>query len=225
MKKNRSDGQETRQKLLAAAAEIFAKKGFWETTHVDICGKAETNIAAVNYHFGSKETLYIEAWKYSFQKSIAKYPPDGGISPHTSVYKRLRGRILAFMQRVADPESNDFDIMHKEMANPTGLLDDTIEKATDPLEEDMKSIFQELLGDKVSEKQIRFCRMSVMGQCFGPMLHLRHSRSNPPVEGPRKMPLDFRIEELAEHIISFSLAGMKSIRKDAEKTKKKSHKE
>ncbi|MHB1378998.1 MAG: TetR/AcrR family transcriptional regulator, partial [Desulfurivibrionaceae bacterium] len=55
MRKQRSDGQETRQNLLAAAGEIFAAKGFRETTIAEICKQAEANTAAVSYHFGSKE--------------------------------------------------------------------------------------------------------------------------------------------------------------------------
>jgi len=224
MKKQRTDGQETRQKLLVAASEVFAKKGFWETTNADICEKAKANTAAVNYHFGSKENLYIEAWKYSFGKSIKAYPPDGGVSPEATVQERLRGRILSFMQRIADPEAHDFEIIHKEMANPTGLLTETIEKAIGPIEQDFKSIFQELLGNRSSEQQIRFCQMSVMGQCFGPMLHLRQSKAEPAVPLPRKLPFDFGIEELAEHITQFSLVGINGIRQETEKTQGNSKK-
>ena len=61
MKIPREDTARTRGKLLAAAGEIFAEKGFRETTIAEICLKAGTNVAAVNYHFGSKEALYSEA--------------------------------------------------------------------------------------------------------------------------------------------------------------------
>jgi AcrR family transcriptional regulator len=121
-KKQRKDAQETRQRLLAAAAEVFAQRGYWEATHVEICQKAKANTAAVNYHFGSKENLYVESWKYAFEKSVEAHPPEGGIAPEAPVEERLRGRILAFMQRIADPDNYEVEILHKEMANPTGLL-------------------------------------------------------------------------------------------------------
>jgi TetR/AcrR family transcriptional regulator, regulator of cefoperazone and chloramphenicol sensitivity len=222
MKKQRTDGQETRQKLLVAAGEIFAKKGFWETTNADICERADANTAAVNYHFGSKENLYIEAWKYSFEKSIKAHPPDGGVSPKATVHERMRGRILSFMKRIGDPEAHDFDIIHKEMANPTGLLTETIEKAITSIDQDFKSILQELLGSSSTEQQIRFCHMSIMGQCFGPMLHLRHSKAEPAVPRPKDLLLDFDIEELAEHIMQFSLVGINGIRQEAEKAQRES---
>ena len=49
---------ETRRRLLDAAGEVFAEKGFAKATVREICQKAEANIAAVNYHFGDKEKLY-----------------------------------------------------------------------------------------------------------------------------------------------------------------------
>ena len=58
MKKERSDTRETRRRILWAASEVFAEKGFWEATSADICMKANANSAAVNYHFGSKENLW-----------------------------------------------------------------------------------------------------------------------------------------------------------------------
>ncbi len=217
MKRQRTDGQETRQKLLVAASEVFAKKGFWETTNADICAKADVNTASVNYHFGSKENLYIAAWKYSFEKSINDHPPDGGVSPTATVRERLHGRILSFMQRIGDPDAYDCDIIHKEMANPTGLLSETIEEAITPLEQDFKSTLKELLGSDADEQQIRFCHMSIMGQCFGPMLHLRHSQTEPAAPRPKDLRLDFDIERLAEHITQFSLIGMNGIRREIEK--------
>jgi AcrR family transcriptional regulator len=217
MKKQRTDGQETRQKLLVAASEIFADKGFWETTNADICQKADVNTASVNYHFGSKENLYVEAWKYSFEKSIKNHPPDGGVSSKAAVRERLRGRILSIMQRVADPQAHDFEIVHKEMANPTGLLSETIEKALAPLERDFKSTLRELLGTNTGEQQIGFCHMSIMSQCFGPMLHLRRRQAEPSIPRPKDLPLDFNMEELADHITQFSLIGINGIRREIEK--------
>jgi TetR/AcrR family transcriptional regulator, regulator of cefoperazone and chloramphenicol sensitivity len=214
MKKQRADGQETRSKLLLAAAEIFAKKGFWDTTNANICEKAGVNTASVNYHFSSKENLYIEAWKYSFVKSISKYPPDGGISHTANIQERLYGRILSFMQRIADPETHDFEIIHKEMANPTGLLSEVIESNIEPIDREFGAIFKELLGSRASEQQIHFCQMSVMSLCFGPMLHLRQRRIEPEKMLPRKPPMEFGIDELAEHITHFSLVGLLGIRSE-----------
>jgi|SRR5699024_5518732 len=48
---------DTAKKLLNAAERLFAQKGFAETSLRTITNEAGVNLAAVNYHFGSKEAL------------------------------------------------------------------------------------------------------------------------------------------------------------------------
>lgn len=48
---------DTAKKLLDAAERLFAQHGFAETSLRTITSKAGVNLAAVNYHFGSKEAL------------------------------------------------------------------------------------------------------------------------------------------------------------------------
>ena len=52
---------DTKTRLLEAAGEEFAEKGFEGATIRSIIERAKANIAAVNYHFGDKERLYIQA--------------------------------------------------------------------------------------------------------------------------------------------------------------------
>src|SRR5207253_5288065 len=54
---------EPRDRLLNAAGEVFAEKGFKGGTVRAICLLANVNVAAVNYYFRDKERLYIEAVK------------------------------------------------------------------------------------------------------------------------------------------------------------------
>jgi AcrR family transcriptional regulator len=70
MKIRRKDAGRTSKKLLAAASEVFAQKGYRDATISEICERAGANVAAVNYHFGDKETLYKEAWRHSFSASL-----------------------------------------------------------------------------------------------------------------------------------------------------------
>jgi AcrR family transcriptional regulator len=47
----------TKQRLLDAAEHLFAERGFEAVSVRDITGAAGLNVAAVNYHFASRETL------------------------------------------------------------------------------------------------------------------------------------------------------------------------
>ena len=60
--------ESTRERILAAATEIFAAKGFLRATVREICSKAKVNLALVNYHFESKEKLYIAVVEQMFEQ-------------------------------------------------------------------------------------------------------------------------------------------------------------
>ncbi len=47
----------TKTKILDAAEQLFAERGFAETSLRTITARAKVNLASVNYHFGSKKSL------------------------------------------------------------------------------------------------------------------------------------------------------------------------
>ena len=50
----------TRSAILYAAERLYADRGFGDVTLRDIVAAADVNLAAVNYHFGSKDELIAE---------------------------------------------------------------------------------------------------------------------------------------------------------------------
>ncbi|MDO8861998.1 TetR/AcrR family transcriptional regulator [Haliea sp. E1-2-M8] len=63
---NNRAGSGTRDKLVATALDLFTRQGYAETSLSEITRTAGANIAAVNYHFGSKEDLYLAALDHQF---------------------------------------------------------------------------------------------------------------------------------------------------------------
>ncbi|MCP4091850.1 MAG: TetR/AcrR family transcriptional regulator [Planctomycetes bacterium] len=53
-------GPDTKQRILDAAQTLFAERGFPATSLREITKLADVNLAAVNYHFGSKDGLLKE---------------------------------------------------------------------------------------------------------------------------------------------------------------------
>jgi len=54
------DSERTRGRLIEAAGQLFAERGFKGVTVRDIMARAGTSLSAMNYHFQSKEALYHE---------------------------------------------------------------------------------------------------------------------------------------------------------------------
>jgi len=64
-------GRQVQDRLLDVAEELFCEKGFDNTSVRDITAKAKCNVAAVNYHFGGKEKLYIAMFRRYMNKLIS----------------------------------------------------------------------------------------------------------------------------------------------------------
>jgi TetR/AcrR family transcriptional regulator, regulator of cefoperazone and chloramphenicol sensitivity len=201
---------ETRQRVLESAVATFAEKGFRDATIHEICERAHANIAAVNYYFDSKEKLYAEAWRAAFQQSLAEHPRDGGVPPEAPPQERLRGRIRSMIRSMMDPHDRSFLIVQKEMANPTDLLREVQRECIRPLRGETLSLMRELLGERASERQARFCEASIMSQCFFVARWMRAHRDGvAPPDGPFT-PGD--ADAYAEHVVQFSLAGLRAVR-------------
>ncbi|MBW1732563.1 MAG: TetR/AcrR family transcriptional regulator, partial [Deltaproteobacteria bacterium] len=127
----REDGMETRRRLLEAACEVFAEKGYRAATIADICGRAKANVAAVNYYFGDKETLYQEAWEHSFRQCAASEPPDPNQGDPEDL---LQDYIHTLLENFAEKSSRGYftRLYLMEMANPTGLVKEKWKKLIEP---------------------------------------------------------------------------------------------
>jgi AcrR family transcriptional regulator len=213
MRSAKKKGNNIRKRLLEVACEIFAQKGYRDATIVEICKRANANIAAVNYYFGNKKTLYVEAWRLAFHRSLEAYSPNGGVPSDAPAEERLRGRILATMQRLADPKSYEFEIIHKEMANPTGLLAEVMRKSIEPLRRELGGVVRELLGESASEQQVMLCQMSIRAQCFDMIVRERHHKMFAAAGIKEELPSERpKIEVMADHVTRFSLAGIREMR-------------
>lgn len=195
--------EQTRARLLDAAREVFSQRGFQGATVREICRRAEANGAAVNYHFGSKDGLLAEALNFAPLAALQK--ANAGENPKV----RLRLFIRDFMLMLLDEKnpSSQCRIMARELADPTPALDKIVREAIAPLHEFMGKLVREIIGEKVGSAELRRCVYSILGQC----LFYRHSQ---PVLQRLNHALRYdhkEIEAIAEHIVEFSLAGIKQL--------------
>ncbi|MCE5276957.1 MAG: CerR family C-terminal domain-containing protein [Planctomycetaceae bacterium] len=203
---------DTREKILDVACGLFADRGYRGTTVAAICKLAQANIAAVNYHFGSKEELYRQAWRHAHEQLIALTPPDGGVPASATAAERLRGRIRAGLQRGMVGESVEMRIMRSEMANPTGLLRQVIEDAIGPLRRATQDILRELLGPRATDLDVEFCEVCVIA----PWMHVMHHRRAEKHQGLAPIFREDMLETITDRFTTYALAGIREIRRDIE---------
>jgi AcrR family transcriptional regulator len=60
-------GTAIRERLISAAGPVFARNGYDAARVTEICSAAGANLAAINYHFGDKRSLYREVIKTAIQ--------------------------------------------------------------------------------------------------------------------------------------------------------------
>ena len=206
----REDGIIRKKKLLKAATKVFASKGFKNATVAEICKAAKSNVASVNYYFGSKENLYAEVWKNAFGKLSKIFPIDYNLEPDTSLEEKLRIHIKALLNRMfgLGTLGNESQILLIEITNPTDVITDLKRNAIKPLRDKLVKIIQGLLGKNATEQEVIFCSISIFHQCFG----YSFKRGLLPKQ-LRSMNKTELIESLAEHVTLFSLAGIAEIKK------------
>jgi AcrR family transcriptional regulator len=212
----RKDGVRTKERILTVACEVFAEKGYHDATVEEICKRAETNIAAVNYHFGSKEQLYAEVWRHAFDLANKAYPLEGGLGPDAQPEERLRGTIYSVVGRTVNPGrvGDAGKLLLRELVNPTDVLEDVKRDALRPFHDKMNLLMEQLLGPGASREQILLCEMSVMHQCMAFGIRLFMGKIPPHLR--LDMPVGELVETLAGHITRFSLAGIQAVRAQIE---------
>jgi AcrR family transcriptional regulator len=206
-------GGGTEQRLLEAAGEIFAEYGYRAATVRQICEKAKANVAAVNYHFGDKDGLYLAVLRHLNKVHNEKNPTNSGLSFKATPEQKLRAFIAAMLHRMLDEDSPDWHmkLMAREMIEPTRALDAMVEESVRPLQQELEALVREFLGGNAEDEVVRLASLSVASQCVF-YHHCRSiiSRLFPEQEygSPRS------IDKLVEHVTRFSLAALHGTAKE-----------
>ena len=196
---------DTRGRLLEAAGEVFAAKGFQAATVREICTRAGANLAAVNYHFGDKERLYIEAVKDAHGNSGAEEPlPEW--PPDTPPPVKLREYIRRMLTSLLDERRPLWhaQLMAREMTEPTEACRALLESHIRPKYELLNQILSELLPPETLAGDRHLIAFSIVGQC----LHFRIHKSIAVLLVGQEEYLSYDLARLTDHITRFSLSAL-----------------
>ncbi len=110
---------DTKDKIVSVASELFATRGYDGTSIREIAKTADVNLAAVNYHFTSKQSLYIEVFNLNYTKMKEDYEKINDEFPDLST-KELVLKIYNYLVNNGTSLLNAFKVI----LNSNILLDD-----------------------------------------------------------------------------------------------------
>ncbi len=203
---------DTREKLLAAASQVFAEKGFEKATVREICQAAQvSNVAAVNYYFGDKERLYIESVKRAHRMKIAEVPLPVW-EPDTAPEEKLRGLIATMANRLIAESTQPWheQLMMREVMQPTAAVAELVQEFFRPHFEILLSVIDELVPKDTPPEKRHLLAFSIIGQC----LHYRVAR--PIVNllvGPEEA-ATLTPDHIAHHVAEFTLAALRNLKSE-----------
>lgn len=196
---------DTQTRLLEAAGRVFAERGFEAATVREICRGADVqNIAAINYYFGDKETLYHEAVKVAFKGHgpvvVRPVFPEG-----TPAAVKLRKFIETFAAELIGEhrEPWHFQLMSRELAQPTAGCLAFVRDFARPHFEVLTAILREIRPGADLET-INLIALSIVGQ----VIHHRCARTIiAQLVGDEECGR-YTAERVGQHIADFSLAAL-----------------
>jgi TetR/AcrR family transcriptional regulator, regulator of cefoperazone and chloramphenicol sensitivity len=139
----------TKLSLIQAAGKLFAENGFDGTSVRSIADTAGANIAAINYHFGSKDNLYTEALRYVVNKhsDLGGYDPWGGeghfdtpAAVAETIYGTVKERFSSYFSAKRPPWHSQ--LLMRSLLKPSEALRAIVEQTFRPDHEELKRLFR-----------------------------------------------------------------------------------
>lgn len=204
----RRDGLKTRSLILEAAGHVFAERGYADTTSKEICSVAGTNVAAVNYYFGSRDNLYEEVLVEAHRRLISLENITAIAESDASPEDKLR-QLMGHLIGTAKSSSSGWGVrvFLREILAPSHFAVDALIPAVLPKAAMAKKIVSENTGYPANSPEVQRALMFVVLPLFAMILFPEKLRSlvAPASTGDPDL--------LKEDLIKHTLAGLKALRK------------
>lgn len=200
----------TRERLLDVAERLFAERGFAATSVRAITAAAETNLAAVNYHFGSKRGLYVELFRHRLAatrdrriSTLRAFRESAGVG--ASLEGLLESFASAFVDHLVEggPGPRFAQLMLREMADPElppGFFEsEMVAPVRSALGEAMVAVEPDL-----DQRRVPWCIQSFIAQLLHVVRMTSYCQRAP--GAPAAPPLPPQIA----HVVRFSAAGVRA---------------
>lgn len=205
---------DTKQRILNAAEYHFARDGYHATSLRSITAAAKVNLAAVNYHFGSKEALLEaviehrltplnEARLGQLERLLKQAEQVGEVPCCRDILRTFIEPTLRLRQQGSDAE--DFiALIGRMLAEPRGVAMAIFMRHMEPL---LNQLFQALeLSLSGVSRQALFWRVHFT---IGSLSHLMRCHERYAIV-PEGVSIDIPVVDLVEHFLDFAAAGMEA---------------
>jgi AcrR family transcriptional regulator len=168
----RDRGAETRQRLIEAALDVFGRYGFDGASTRQIAREADANLAAIVYHFGSKEALQIAVAEYLVGRVASLIAPALGVagSPETSASpEAARAALVRLLETYADVLLGEAEaerwarFIVREQMQPTAAFEVIYGMMGGAMTIAVRLVAA-VLGRDPEDEAVRLCAITLMGQ-------------------------------------------------------------
>jgi len=156
----------TRNRIIKAAAPIFAEHGYEGASVRRIVAKADVNQAAINYHFGSKEGLYravlqmaLEALQHADGVALS----DAGAGRDAALRAFVRRQLQPMLGR--DELSRYLRIFNWETVRPTPVFRKFMAEEARPYLASAAVLVRRYLPSEASDEEAMVAALWLFGQC------------------------------------------------------------
>lgn len=209
----RTDGNATRLHILETAGQLFAERGFAESTSKEICTRAGTNMAAINYHFNGRDGLY-EAVLIEAHRQLVSIDELVSLA---SLQADPRLKLRAFLTHVVElggqPKAPwGFRVVLREALSPSPAMPVLIKRAVLPKAKLMRGLIGEIMGLADDHPSVQRALMFTVLPCIVMMVA-------PKDLGNKVLPAIKDTEALAGDLMRYVFAGIDAMTKDAKDAK------
>ncbi len=202
--------EETRWRLLQAAAEVFAEVGYHAATTREICRRAEVNLASIHYYYGDKAELYREVFRLPFLDECNLFATldISKVSLQEALHSFYSWLFPAAAKE--DPMQQLFMRLHaREKAEPSGILGDFMMQAFRPIHQKMQALLCHELGLKKPDAEVDRLTFGLIGLATVYFDNRAAVDSLAPhlIEGQKAQ------EMMTERLVGFAVALLESERK------------
>lgn len=199
----------SKERILYEAEALFAERGFYAVTVREITQAARCNLAAVNYHFGNKQNLYMEVfrclWKPRAMRVLARF--ERVLEAQKEV--TLQGIVQAVAEAfIKGPLSDEERLRHaqlliREMARPTEAFEMVIGEVIGPFQQKLVELIRPFMAREMGRVALLLHIQSIISM----VTHFNFARNS--VMRITGMKYDDRFtDELVKHVVQFSLSGL-----------------